>query len=344
MDHYETPYGPYGPPPPARKNGAYRRELFILGCIIGAAFPLYLILSRAFSYILGGIPWLGSLYVNDLSFSYLMEMAYSFLCVGLPFLLSYLILKRLPLGKEIHIPLGPTFSAGDTFLLIIAGLGLAMLGSVITNYIAVYADALGFGFTSFYEAMDGEEIPDSAPGFILMVLHTALLPALIEELAFRGVVLQSLRKYGDGFAIGCSAFLFGLMHANMTQVPFAVIAGLALGYVTVVTGSLKTGMIVHFLNNFISVLLSVLQKDAGDLGSRMISGAVIYALIGLGVLAFFIFALKRPGALRFRPGVYGGERKKARWFFLAPPMAVGVLWLLFYTVTDIEAIGALLGR
>ena len=64
----------------------------------------------------------------------------------------------------------------------------------------------------------------------------------IEEFAMRGVVMQSLRKYGDWFAIIMSSLVLALVHGNMVQIPFAFIAGIAIGYAVTVTGSMWTGV------------------------------------------------------------------------------------------------------
>ena len=76
---------------------------------------------------------------------------------------------------------------------------------------------------------------------------------------FRGVILTVLRRYGDAFGIFVSALLFGFLHGNFIQTPFAFIVGLVLGYVTVYTGSMLPAMIIHFLNNTVSILMSYLS-------------------------------------------------------------------------------------
>lgn len=73
----------------------------------------------------------------------------------------------------------------------------------------------------------------------------------------RGVVMQPLRKYGDWFAILTSAFVFALMHGNLVQAPFAFIAGIGLGYAVIASGSLWTGILIHLLNNSISVIQTI---------------------------------------------------------------------------------------
>ena len=141
---------------------------------------------------------------------------------------------------------------GPFLLAILSGLMICFAGDLISSYVTALSKLLG---TTFYNA--DMAIPTDLPGIFLFTIGCAVLPALVEEFAFRGVVLTSLRKYGDKFAIVSSALLFAVLHGNMIQIPFAFIAGLALGYFRIATGSVWTSVIIHFLNNMIAVVFSV---------------------------------------------------------------------------------------
>ena len=73
---------------------------------------------------------------------------------------------------------------------------------------------------------------------IFYFVCVAIVPALVEEFMFRGVILNFLRKHGDGFALITSSFLFGLVHGNFVQIPFAFIVGLTCGFIVIKTGSI----------------------------------------------------------------------------------------------------------
>lgn len=91
---------------------------------------------------------------------------------------------------------------------------------------------------------------------ILNLIFTAILPGVCEEVAHRGMILSSSKKLGRGKAILISAVLFGLLHLNIQQVFYATLIGLFLGYLTIITGSIYPAMIVHFMNNALSVFLT----------------------------------------------------------------------------------------
>ena len=80
----------------------------------------------------------------------------------------------------------------------------------------------------------------------------------------RGVVMQPLRKFGDRFAIVASAVLFAILHGNMVQIPFAFVAGLALGYFAIVTNSIWTSVVIHSLNNLSAVIISIYYTNHSE--------------------------------------------------------------------------------
>lgn len=316
----------------------FGRLLFFTGNVIGLGILGYLLMSYVFSFVLIRENRVSYLYDASLTYSYLIDILYSFLCVGLPFLIVFFILKRSKNYASLQIPLGRAYLSSDPALLIIAGLGVCFIGSLLTNYLSAYADSAGFGFSSYYSALEDPGAPGGIIGTVILIFHSALVPALVEEFAFRGVIMQSLRKFGDVFAIVSSAVLFGLIHGNMTQMPFAIIAGLALGYSATVTGTLRTSIIIHFLNNFVSALVSIVMTRFGEGAAAMFSSAAIYGFIIIGLISLAVYGHRNPNFLRLRPGEFGFIRKKVISFYLAPVMIIAVLWLCWYILLDIVPI------
>ena len=345
---YPNGGNPYGGAPAPQYGGAlsrffrapeYRphRALFFTGNLLGVGFLGYLLLSTLFTLALRRVYAANYLYENEPLYTYLIDILYSLLCVGLPFLIIYFLLRRTRMYKDLTLPFGSSYENSRPVLLAFAALGVCFAGSVVTNYFAAYAQYFGIDFYSFEQAMEPEAVPEGAIGVVVLILRSAAVPAIVEECVFRGVILRSLRKFGDWFAVVSSAILFGLMHANMTQVPFAVIAGLALGYCAVVTGSLRTGIAVHFLNNLVSVITVAAQTVGGEGPALMLSNAIIYGGILLGMVALAVYAYKNRRFLRLRLGPYGAIRKKGRSLFFAPALLLASLWLLWYTLNDIIA-------
>lgn len=90
---------------------------------------------------------------------------------------------------------------------------------------------------------------------LILFVQLVVIAPLFEEFWFRGIVMESLRPYGNGFAIFVSALLFGLTHANFQQFFYAFVIGVCLGYIAVSTKSIITTTVMHAMFNGISGLL-----------------------------------------------------------------------------------------
>lgn len=91
----------------------------------------------------------------------------------------------------------------------------------------------------------------------------AVLPAICEELAFRGFLLSGFRKsLGDWPAIVVSSLFFGVTHGMLQQSIFATLVGLVIGVIAVRTGSLLPAIAFHMTNNALVVSASRLSPEA----------------------------------------------------------------------------------
>src|SRR3954447_4436663 len=99
----------------------------------------------------------------------------------------------------------------------------------------------------------------SVPSLGMAVLLFAAIPAVCEELAFRGFILTGLeRGHRTRSAILLSALLFGFLHVLLSlfqQLFNATLLGIVLGLLAVRSRSIVPGIVFHFLNNGMAVLL-----------------------------------------------------------------------------------------
>ena len=90
----------------------------------------------------------------------------------------------------------------------------------------------------------------------LLLLVVAVVPAICEELAFRGFILSGLRHLGHKWrAIVLSSIFFGVTHPIFQQSIVACIVGLVLGFIAVQTGSMLPGIVFHMVHNSLGVVL-----------------------------------------------------------------------------------------
>ena len=93
-------------------------------------------------------------------------------------------------------------------------------------------------------------------GLLLNLLVIALIPAVGEEMTFRGVIQQSLtRRMNPHIAIILSAAIFSFFHFQFFGFFPRLFLGILLGYMFYITGSLWTSILMHFVNNGAAVTL-----------------------------------------------------------------------------------------
>lgn len=103
---------------------------------------------------------------------------------------------------------------------------------------------------------------DGGYGWSMVFLMMAIQPAIIEELAFRGVVLGSLKPaLSDTEAILVSAGLFMILHLTPAAFPHTFAMGIAAGLLRLRSGSLLPGVLLHLVHN--SLCLGVEWLDYG---------------------------------------------------------------------------------
>lgn len=131
----------------------------------------------------------------------------------------------------------------------------------------------------------------------LVLLSSALLPAVCEELLFRGYLFGSLsNKYRISTAILWTGILFGLYHMNLIKLVVVGFLGGMLAYIVYKADSIWVSILAHFLNNFIAAIISlypdVIEKKLPFLMQMNNAAAVILTIAGVVSLLGGILLLK----------------------------------------------------
>ncbi len=117
---------------------------------------------------------------------------------------------------------------------------------------------------SFESILGTNDAYDYSNNFFLLLyvyILTPILPAICEEVLFRGVILRGYSNKGPLFCIIASSVIFALMHGNFQQVILQFIGGLAICIVVYITKNFMIGAIMHFTNNFCVQILYVFQMN-----------------------------------------------------------------------------------
>jgi sodium transport system permease protein len=102
------------------------------------------------------------------------------------------------------------------------------------------------------------EMMQGSPSIWYTLAVLAVLPAVCEELAYRGFILSGLRHLGHRWrAIIISSVLFGLAHSVFQQSIIACTVGVLIGYVAVKTRSILPGMAYHMMHNALPLVAAL---------------------------------------------------------------------------------------
>lgn len=132
-------------------------------------------------------------------------------------------------------------------LLIFAFLAL-FSASTLLSIVFGGVETVGNSTTSF-----GGVTLDGVGKIVLMIPLLALVPAVLEELLFRGILCSELDRRGILRTVIVSALLFALVHFDLANFPFYLLAGVLLALVLYATDSLIATMIVHAAYNLASL-------------------------------------------------------------------------------------------
>nr|WP_302660308.1 type II CAAX endopeptidase family protein [uncultured Clostridium sp.] len=206
-------------------------------------------------------------------FRYLL-IAVSFYLIGFP--ICCLILKSIPDGPKREEE-NLTFGGFIKFFL-------------ISYFIMVLLNLFTTGFLwivgNFKEAdvVNPLESVLSNSSIWATIIFAGILSPIIEEVLFRGVMLNKLRTYGDKIAIITTALLFGLFHENFSQFFYAVGLGMIFAYVTLKTGTIKYSIGLHIMINMMGSVIGTQVLNSTI--ATMIFGIVVWIFVIAGLILF----------------------------------------------------------
>lgn len=151
---------------------------------------------------------------------------------------------------------------------------LTLIVSIITAMLA----SNGFVLPSADFSVDK---PTFLAGFSAFMYMIVLAP-IIEEVVYRGFVIKLFSPYGKALSVFISAFIFGLMHGNLSQFASAFLGGLVYACVALKTNSIMPTIIMHMMNNG----LNALSMFAYDYSLDFLNEIYVILFSGVMLLGF----------------------------------------------------------
>ncbi len=119
--------------------------------------------------------------------------------------------------------------------------------SLILNFLLINFPELALPLESLDEVLFNESL-------LLNLFVVAFMPAVCEELLFRGFIMTSFKKQ-KLLGVVVSSIMFGLLHLYPIKIISTSLLGFVIGLSVYKTNSIYAGIFIHFINNGIAVLL-----------------------------------------------------------------------------------------
>ena len=186
-------------------------------------------------------------------------IAISFYFIGFP--IFYVMVRKLPDGEKKE---SKSLSVGKMILLFFMSYAILYVVNFLTTILLM-----------IIAAIKGSEIMNpianvvGTSNWIWSLIFAGILSPIVEEMLFRGIMLNKIRMYGDKVAIITTAVGLGVIFA----------------YVTLKTGTIKYSIILHIAINIVgSVIMPSIVGDGSNIALIGVAGLVLIAITIIGIV------------------------------------------------------------
>lgn len=207
----------------------------------------------------------------------------SFYLIGAP--LFYLLVKKIPVVKSDESKSLKWYEFLCLFVMCLAAMYVFnIIGTMINFVIGMLTGNMNLNpLNSVIGDID----------LLPTILIAGIVAPIVEELVFRKVLLDRLRKYGDLVAVLVSGLCFGLYHGNIAQFLYASALGFIFAYVVIRTGRIRYSIALHICINILGTGIMPQIVKTGMVAT-MIVGFTVIGIIMIGIVLFVLaFILKK---------------------------------------------------
>ena len=262
-----------------KKSGiiSYRSCSFLVAAVFYLQFIISFSAKRLWSVLGAGTP-------HDFVYIIITQI----FAVGLPCLIMALV-EKADFKREFNLK---KIKSKDVLYSVLLGISLqpvAMVANVPLQNLAI--------------KLKGElpsavvDSPQNVWQVLTMMLVVCLVPAFFEELLFRGMVLNSVKKYGMSKAIVITSVIFALLHNDLSSFVGLAVLGLACGFGVLMTGCVFSCMLIHFAFNATGVLMDFFMTAYPQINS--VGFVLLLASMSAVVVAFVVIGAYNQKEARF---------------------------------------------
>ena len=163
----------------------------------------------------------------------------------------------------------------------------------IICYLVLYPIVVSFNsiIHKFFPARDLTYELTTANYFISLI-PMVILPAIAEELLYRGLIFKGLQKAGNTFAIIVSAIMFSLFHLSLEQTIYPILMGLIFAVIMCYENNIIYCITLHLTNNFLALTLKYFNIDLSFNHWTYYLIAIFCLIAFITIITFIIKKLK----------------------------------------------------
>lgn len=194
----------------------------------------------------------GIAFVSSGTFTMLLQLV----CYGVALPIFFAITKRIPRATT---PKKNKLPFGQFMILVLIAWATMIIGSYVSSLVdLILTKMYGLPVNNVVDSM----VSDTP--LLLITLVAVIVGPIVEELIFRKVMIDRLSVFGDRTAIIISSIAFGLFHGNLSQLFYATLVGLVLGYVYSRTRKIWNSIFIHMIINFLGSVIPLIGQWASD--------------------------------------------------------------------------------
>ncbi len=297
--------------------------------------------------------WLSGMGINiPQDIQYFIIYTLQYVGVALPCILIFYRTRKKTTGLSLKNCFNkPAMSAGWIAKWTIIAVAFSYISNFVTLIISSIFNLL-FGIE--YKPLD-LNFGNTSFAYFTLALAVSIYAPIFEELLFRGAVYRNNEILGQKFAMIVTGIAFGLWHMNFTQVIYASVIGCFSCFLYAKTRSIIPSIILHFIINSISVIMTLCILPMGDLTSLTVEKEMalmmenpipfiiitlllfsIFALVITGIVLFIIELVKHRKETTLRKSVFEiSTFKKIVVYFTAPVTLITFAYMIVMTVVSL---------
>ncbi|MFT3952180.1 MAG: CPBP family intramembrane metalloprotease [Oscillospiraceae bacterium] len=195
--------------------------------------------------------------------------------------LIFLRATKIPL--KVVIPdnrIGAKVTAAGLMFMLMAYVSAKIVNQVVTELFGTIK--INLNFSEFMFA-------DNFSATVIFAVCDLIVCAVLSELFFRGIVMQTFRQFGDTFALLASSVVFTLAAGDIALMGNAAVYSVVIGLFTLRTGSVRIAVGMRIFVNLIAFAMTVCKNNLSQADYRLMMTVFCAAALAVSMIVLTRF-------------------------------------------------------